>query len=282
MFRYFARTYMSFRECLVPNMQRRREAQEEILADLHTCIEQLHTRILDMETRIERCTQQAQFHALQAKRAASSVARTGCHSVAHARETQRAKMYLHDRRRIQAEHDKALRMAHMLQSHIDGLVSSHVDTMIVQTMRSFNTVAARLSMPSLTSQVETLSDELSDRNSELSALQEAMNSVASACAASAPTPMSMDMDGALSADDAALMQELDALFADTSAAAEEPPQMPIQSSSNTTTTTAAAATTIIATNNNTDDKTNKIQQPAEEQPKEEEEPVETQRLLVAA
>ena len=268
---------MSFRECLVPNMQRRREAQEEILADLHTCIEQLHTRILDMETRIERCTQQAQFHALQAKRAASSVARTGCHSVAHARETQRAKMYLHDRRRIQAEHDKALRMAHMLQSHIDGLVSSHVDTMIVQTMRSFNTVAARLSMPSLTSQVETLSDELSDRNSELSALQEAMNSVASACAASAPTPMSMDMDGALSADDAALMQELDALFADTSAAAEEPPQMPIQSSSNT------AAATIIATNNNTDDKTNKIiQQPAEEQPKEEEEPVETQRLLVAA
>ena len=271
---------MSFRECLVPNMQRRREAQEEILADLHTCIEQLHARILDMETRIERCTQQAQFHALQAKRAASSVARTGCHSVAHARETQRAKMYLHDRRRIQAEHDKALRMAHMLQSHIDGLVSSHVDTMIVQTMRSFNTVAARLSMPSLTSQVETLSDELSDRNSELSALQEAMNSVASACAASAPTPMSMDMDGALSADDAALMQELDALFADTSAAAEEPPQMPIQSSSNT------AAATIIATNNNTDDKNNKIiQQPAEEQPKEEEEeeePVETQRLLVAA
>ena len=273
---------MSFRECLVPNMQRRREAQEEILADLHTCIEQLHTRILDMETRIERCTQQAQFHALQAKRAASSVARTGCHSVAHARETQRAKMYLHDRRRIQAEHDKALRMAHMLQSHIDGLVSSHVDTMIVQTMRSFNTVAARLSMPSLTSQVETLSDELSDRNSELSALQEAMNSVASACAASAPTPMSMDMDGALSADEAALMQELDALFADTSAAAEEPPQ-PIQSSSNTTTTTAAA-TIITTNNNNTDDKNNKIQQPAEEQQKEEEEeePVETQRLLVAA
>jgi hypothetical protein len=163
---------------------------QEILADLHTCIEQLNARVLEMETRIERCTQQAQFHALQ-------VSRTGCSSVARARELQRAKMYLHDRRRIQGahahddsvhirvcvrpiarpmragEHDKALRMAHMLQSHIDGLVSSHVDTMIVQTMRSFNSVASRMSMPTLTSQVEHLSDELSDRNSELTALQEA-------------------------------------------------------------------------------------------------------------
>ena len=67
MFRYFARTYMAMRECLAPPSTRRREAQEEILADLNHCLEQLQARIAEMESRIEQCTEQAVMQARVAK-----------------------------------------------------------------------------------------------------------------------------------------------------------------------------------------------------------------------
>ena len=167
MFRYFAHTYMAVRECIAPNSNRRREAQEEILADLNHCLEQVQARIAEMESRIERCTEQA----VAQGRIAND---KGVNITVRTRAQLRAKMFMHDRRRLQSEHDKAMRITHLLQTQIDSVLSSHVDTLIVQTMRSYNHTAMRLGAPALTSQIENLSDQLSDRSHELGNLQEAL------------------------------------------------------------------------------------------------------------
>ena len=167
MFRYFAHTYMAVRECIAPHNNRRREAQEEILADLNHCLEQVQARIAEMESRIERCTEQAVAQARIAQQKHLSI-------TLRTRAQLRAKMFMHDRRRLQGEHDKAMRITHLLQTQIDSVLSSHVDTLIVQTMRSYNHTAMRLGAPALTSQIENLSDQLSDRSHELGNLQEAL------------------------------------------------------------------------------------------------------------
>jgi hypothetical protein len=223
LFQRFAQTYMALLDCFAPSQNRRREAQEELLADLNTCIEQLNERMLEMEHRIARSHEQAVLHARMAKRAPTAVARS--------RDEQRARMHLRDRRRIQGEFDKAQRMLHMLESHIDGIVSSHVDTLIVQTMRSYNHTAARLAMPTMTGQVEDLAEELSERNRELADLQNALGGIASSSMLM-PVPGSSDAAefGAM-ADDGALMLELETLLMDEEPSLHPPP----------TTTTAAAS-----------------------------------------
>jgi hypothetical protein len=207
LYRRLAQTYMTFLECFAPSQNRRREAQEELLADLNTCIEQLNERMLEMEHRIERSHEQAVQHARMAKRAPTAAARS--------RDEQRARMHLRDRKRIQVELDKAQRMLHMLESHIDGIVSSHVDTLIVQTMRSYNHTATRLAMPSLTGQVEDLAEELVERNRELSELQTALSGVASSSMMAVGGDPADSLDGAAAANsDGALMLELEALLLD--------------------------------------------------------------------
>jgi len=168
MLRYLARTYMTMLDCVAPTRNRRREAQEEILADLNTCSDQLQQRLGHMETRITRCTENAMVHARLAKR--TPIAARG-------RELTRAKMFMQDRRRLQAEHEKGLRMSHLLQMQVDSIMSSHMDMMLVQTMRSYNSTATMLSMPNLTAQIEKLSDNLADRSHELQSLQEALNTI---------------------------------------------------------------------------------------------------------
>ena len=168
MLRYLARTYMTMLDCVAPTRNRRREAQEEILADLNTCSDQLQQRLGHMELRITRCTESAMVHARLAKKAPAA---------ARGRELTRAKMFMQDRRRLQAEHEKGLRMSHLLQMQVDSIMSSHMDMMLVQTMRSYNSTATMLSMPNLTAQIEKLSDNLADRSHELQSLQDALNTI---------------------------------------------------------------------------------------------------------
>lgn len=175
MFRHIARSYMALRECLVPN--RKREAQEEVVADLHTCLEQLSQRTAELEARINQCAEKAMYHFQLSKKEQTGMART--------RERQRAKMYMEDRRRVITEHDKALRMTHALQAQIDSIVSSHVDMMILETMRGYNATAASLAMPQRASEIERLGEELADRHSEVNALQDAISGVTIACGSSA-------------------------------------------------------------------------------------------------
>ena len=186
---YAARIYMSVRECWLTD--RRKEIQEEVVADLHSCLEQLTYRCTEMELKIEKCKQSALYHMQLSKKEAAP---SGV-----ARERARARMYMQDRQRLQSEHDKALRSMHMLQQQIDSIVSSHVDMVIVDAMRGFNATAARMALPQKTAEIEKLGESLADRNHEASSLQEAMSA------------FTIGDDEELTSDDY-MMRELDALL----------------------------------------------------------------------
>ena len=185
-FMYLARAFMSIRECWITD--RRKEAQEEVVADLHSCLEQLTFRSTEIEQKIERCKQSALYH--------MQLSRKETVSSSIAREQARARMFMQDRKRMQGEHDKALRSMHMLQQQIDSIVSSHVDMVIVDAMRGFNATAARMALPQRTVEIEKLSESLADRHSEASNLQEVLGTVTFG------TPADTE-------DDALLMRELE-------------------------------------------------------------------------
>ena len=143
------------------------EIQEEVVADLHSCLEQLTCRCTEMELKIEKLKQSALYHMQLSKRESTPPG--------VARERSRARMFMQDRLRIQSEHDKALRSMHMLQQQIDSIVSSHVDMVIVDAMRGYNATAARMGLAQKTAEIEKLGESLSDRNHEAATLQEAMS-----------------------------------------------------------------------------------------------------------
>jgi hypothetical protein len=110
-------------------------------------------------------------------------------------------------------------MIHLLETQIDSIMSSHIDTLVVQTMRSYNSTASRLAMPAITSQIENLSDELSERSHELGALQEALNGIATSMVVPDDSFAAFGEENPSSSqhskrgDDAYLMKELEALLA---------------------------------------------------------------------
>ena len=232
---------MAFLECIAP--PRRREAQEEVLADLNTCIEQLSARTLELEARIAKCTEHALLHGKLA-------IRSGTSHVVQARERQRAKMYLLDKRRIQAEHDKGLRMIHLLEAQIDSIMSSHVDSLVIQTMRSYNSTALRLAAPALTSQLENLSDELSDRSHELHALQEALNDVASSMNVTNDNRLTISGEGNVLSEDAQLALELDELLGLTSSSSSSTPFAAASTCTHSAQMSSDAIPVLIINNNN--------------------------------
>ena len=164
---YLSRAFMSFRECWITD--RRREAQEEVVADLHSCLEQLTYRSAEMETKIDKSKQRALYHM---KLSQQEQTKAGV-----LREKTRARMFMLDRQRLQGEHDKALKSMHMLQQQIDSIVSSHVDMVIVDAMRGFNATAAKLGLPQRAAEIERLSESLSDRQQEVDNIHEAMTGI---------------------------------------------------------------------------------------------------------
>ena len=200
-FLYMARAYMAMRECWVTD--RRREAQEEVVADLHTCLEQLTFRCAEMETKIDKCKQRALYHMQLSKKEPTHVGAN--------REKARAKMYMIDRLRLQKEYDKALGSQHMLQQQIDSIVSSHVDMVIVDAMRGFNTTAARMALPQKAAEIERLGESLAERHHEAQTIQQAM----------AGFSLSAENDDG-DDDERLLMRELDDLLLSDSAAPAAP------------------------------------------------------------
>ena len=165
-----AKIFMAVRECLIPN--RGNEAQEEVIADLNTCLEQLIQRSTDMEGRIDVYMKKAASHLKSSKKENTLSGKN--------RERSRAKMYMEDKRRVQAEYDKTQRSIHMLQQQIDCIISSHTDMVIVDTMRQFNATASRLSLPHKTKEIEGLGEELNERKEEICVFQDAMQEMSSA------------------------------------------------------------------------------------------------------
>lgn len=239
MFRFFAQTYMTMRECMAPTQ--RLEAQTEVLADLHACIDQLKARKLELDARIERCRLDALGHLRAAAREPTPAGRL--------REKGLARMCLEERRRVQVQHDKAQRMYHMLQMQVDGIAASSMDNLIVDAMRSYNLNAARMAMPARARQVSQLGDELSERQTELFALQEAIASV------TLVGGEETDMEES----EAQLMQELEALML-----------APDTPTPNHNTTTEPQATAVAARINNADDVSVQFKKEEDEEVAEEE------------
>ena len=193
-FLYIARAFMAIRECWVTD--RRKETQEEVVADLHSCLEHLAYRCSEMESKIDKCTKRAVYHMNLSKKESTPAG--------IARERARAKMYMLDRVRLQKENDKALGSMHMMQQQIDSIVSSHVDMVIVDDMRGFNATAARMALPQKASEIEKLGECLAERQIEAKNIQDAMGAFNSAITG-------RDSDDCSDAD-LMLMQELDELL----------------------------------------------------------------------
>ena len=178
-------------ECAAPTTARRRDLQESAVADLHTCMEQLQIRMEDMETKITRCGEQAILHMQQSEKGSVP---------AMQREKMRAKTQMEERRRLQRQLDKAVVMNHAIQKQIDNILSSNMDMLIVDAMRGFNHAATNMVLPQRLTEVENLGDQLADRQSEVTAMQEAIMGIGVNC-----------MDGADT--DVDLWQELEDLMA---------------------------------------------------------------------
>jgi len=176
----FARFYMAMRECLVPN--KAQEAQEEIVADLHTCLEQLNERSIDLENRIDTCTQRIIVHAKASKNSNAS-------GVSKIRERNLAKQYLQDKKRAQLEHEKLSKNIALIQQQIDNIISSQLNMVVIDTMKHFNYNAIRMSLPSRTIEVETLEEQLAERSKEISEFHEALHGVSNTCSSFNNTSM---------------------------------------------------------------------------------------------
>jgi chaperonin cofactor prefoldin len=200
-FKWMAKVWMSMLECAATPTARRRDMQDTVVADLHTCMEQLQSRMDDMENKITTCGEQAILHMHRADNSGSS-------APARQRDRQRAKANMEERRRLQKQLDKAVCMNNAIQKQIDNIMSSHMDMLVVDAMRGFNHAATSMVLPQRLTEVETLGDQLADRQSEVSAMQEAIMGIGHS------------MDGCVEEED--LWQELDALMApaDGAAAAE--------------------------------------------------------------
>ena len=195
-----AKFWMTMLECAAPTTARRRDLQESAVADLHTCMEQLQIRMEDMETKITRCGEQAILHMQQSEKGSVP---------AMQREKMRAKTQMEERRRLQRQLDKAVVMNHAIQKQIDNILSSNMDMLIVDAMRGFNHAATNMVLPQRLTEVENLGDQLADRQSEVTAMQEAIMGIGVNC-----------MDGADT--DVDLWQELEDLMATPAVEAADP------------------------------------------------------------
>ena len=120
-----------------------------------------------MEAKATRCGEQALFHMQQSQRSTAT-------APARQRDRQRAKGHMEERRRLQQQLDKAALMSGAIQRQIDSIVSSHMDMLIVDAMRGFNHAAANMALPERSSEVDSLAEQLADRQTEVATMQEAI------------------------------------------------------------------------------------------------------------
>lgn len=201
MFHRMAKGWMLLRECMVPAADRRREREEEVLANLYNCLEELQSRTQAMEGKVAQWGEQAMGHMRCSNHAPSAAVRQ--------REKQKAKQCMEERRRVQAQLDKATLMRGTIQTHIDSIMSTHMDMLIVDAMRGFNYAASNLSLPERTEEVCALGGELSERQSEVVAMQDAIMGIGASMAAISP---SQTYAPDTSAEDEELWAELNALM----------------------------------------------------------------------
>ena len=200
-FTQFARIFMAMRDCIVPT--RSYEAQEEIVADLHSCLEQLHERLENMETRIQNSTHGILVHGKASQNKLLPIQE-------RIRERSKAKQCLLDKKRIQVEFDKMQKNAFLIQNQIDAIVSSQLNMVVVDAMKQFSYNASKMALPARTLELEALEEHLGDRSREMTDFQEAISNASNAFQTSTVTDFKSDSE--LEAD---LMHELQTYFDDT-------------------------------------------------------------------
>jgi hypothetical protein len=159
-----AQLFVALRECLVPT--RSRELNEELVAKLNGVIENLETETEKRSQEAENCRSQALHHA--------RLAQTEPTQRLRGEQMHKAKMFMTQRRRIEASNTKAMHTIYLLRQQIDCVVSSHVDTMVIDAMRQYSQVATRLGLPDRASEVQDLNDSLQDHQQELKELEAAL------------------------------------------------------------------------------------------------------------
>ena len=213
-FKWVAKVWMTMLECTAPTTARRRDLQESAVANLHTCMEQLQVRMEEMETKITRCGEQAIFHMHQSEKGSGP---------ARQREKMRAKTQMEERRRLQRQLDKAVVMSNAIQKQIDNILSSNMDMLIVDAMRGFNHAATNMVLPQRLTEVETLGDQLADRQSEVAAMQEAIMGIGANSMEDADTDVDMwqELEELMAPVEASLPESLAAVEAKEAAEAKE-------------------------------------------------------------
>jgi hypothetical protein len=162
LFLNFNHLFINLKECMVK--ENRTQSSEEVIADLHTYLENLNTKYADMESKIQRCNQKALYYKMQAQKEVTKSGRE--------RELNRAKLFLMDKRRLQDEQDKAMKFTHVIRQQIDSLTASELDSIMVDAMRQYNMTATQMGLPDRTREIEELGSNLQERFSEATQLQQ--------------------------------------------------------------------------------------------------------------
>lgn len=160
----FVHLFMNVRECLGKGKQQL--TNEEVIADLYTYLEHLQKKSAEMEGRIEKCSQQALFHKNKAQQEATKNGKE--------RESNRAILFIKDKRRLQDEQDKVMKFTHVIRQQIDSLTTSELDSIMVEAMRQYNMTATQMGLPDRTREIEELGNDLQDRFSEATQLQQTL------------------------------------------------------------------------------------------------------------
>ena len=159
-----AHLFLALRECMLPS--RPREQNEEVVARLHGYIENLEAEAAKMMAEADNAHSQATHFARLGQK--ETVPRM------RAEHLHKARMYLSQRNRMQARHAKATNTIQLLQQQIDSVVSSHVDTLVIDAMKQYSMAASRLGLPDRAAEVHALHDDMQDHQSEMKELQDAL------------------------------------------------------------------------------------------------------------
>lgn len=200
---FLARVFMTVRECLITNHAQ--ELQEETLADLHHCLDQLSDRHAEMDEKKNVCVQRAMAHFQSSKSMVSTFDSS--------RELTKAKQFLQEKRRLQMECEKIHNNILVIQQQIDAIISSQLNLSVVEAMKQFNVNAVKLSIPAQTYDIENLEEQLAERASEISGMRQAMDKMT--CA--------LSNDDSEMSDEADILVELQSYFSsDTDVLKNEP------------------------------------------------------------
>jgi hypothetical protein len=197
---FFDKLFLTFRECFISDPSK--ELQEETLADLHHCLDQLQDRLLDIDEKIQISIQRALLHFKLSKQSSSTFESS--------REKQKSKQFLQDKRRLQYEHDQITKNILLLQQQIDTIISSQLNMSVIGAMKLYNMNAVKLSLPAQTYDLETLEEQLSERAGEVSSMMQAMNRLGTAV--SSTTFHDNEDNFNINVDDSELFLELESLL----------------------------------------------------------------------